>query len=236
MSAGCQRMLLPQCQAGIDHRMHHDAARVRLVGVAQQLPAFTQRTCHLGQRGRVAHRACPAERTLDRGWSGGVALLRQQGGEQSVARRIAHAHVLRRRSAGSPPGRRTGWRRCPARATSARHPGPSSFAPAIGGAEHAAGGGDVPTARVMPGRDGVADPAFDLGAQDEGVQHRRAGQSALFRQRQCGRRDRRGGMDHRAQMRVVIVQQVAGDRIDEGGAERIQPLRAADQRDAVRSG
>ena len=66
----------------------------------------------------------------------------------------------------------------------------------------------MPAPRVMAWRNGIADPALDFGTQDEGVQHRRPGQPALFRQRQRRRRDRRRGMDDRAQMRVVVVEQV----------------------------
>ena len=85
----------------------------------------------------------------------------------------------------------------------------------------------MPAARVMTGRDGVADPALDFGAQDERVQHRRPGQAALFRKREHGRGDRRGRMDDRAQMGVVVVEQVPADRVDECGAEQIEPFRAA---------
>ena len=94
----------------------------------------------------------------------------------------------------------------------------------------------MPASRVMAGRDGVADPALDFGAQDEGVQHRRPGQPTLFRKRQCGRGDRRRGMDDRRQVRVIVVEQVCADRVDECGSEQIEPLRAAEHGDAFGAG
>ena len=137
----------------------------------------------LGNSGLVAHRTCPAERALDRGGRGGVALLRQQRREQPIARGIADADVLRRTGqvlhqagglAGGDAQRVPGLRRVQAKQLRAGRRG----------AEHAAGRGDVPAPRVMAGRDDVADPALDLGAQDERVQQRRTRQPALFRQRQ----------------------------------------------------
>jgi hypothetical protein len=43
-------------------------------------------------------------------------------------------------------------------------------------------------------------------------------------------------MDDRPQMRVVVVEQVPADRIDECRAERIEPLRAADHHDPIGAG
>ena len=105
-----------------------------------------------------------------------------------------------------------------------------------GGAEHTAGRGDMPAPRIMARRDGVADAALDFGAQDEGVQHRRPGQPTLFRKRQCGRGDRRRGMDDRRQVRVIVVEQVGADRVDECGSEQIEPLRAAEHGDPFGAG
>ncbi len=84
-----------------------------------------------------------------------------------------------------------------------------------GGAEDTAGGCDVPAAGVMAGGDGIADPARDFRAQDEGVQHRGAGQAALLREGECGWGNRGGGMDDGPQVRVVVVEKVSGDCVDE---------------------
>ena len=98
---------------------------------------------------------------------------------------------------------------------------PQQAGAAGGGPHHARGGGDVPAAVVMPGRDAQADAAGDLAAEQEGVQHGGAGQAALLGQRQQRREDRGCGMDHRRQMGVVIIQQVRGDGVDEGGGHRV---------------
>jgi hypothetical protein len=53
----------------------------------------------------------------------------------------------------------------------------------------------MPASGVVAGGDGIADPAGDLGAQDEGVQHRGAGEASLLREGECDGGDWRGGMD-----------------------------------------
>ena len=97
-------------------------------------------------------------------------------------------------------------------------------------AEHAASRGDMPAARIMPGRHRISDPAFDLDPENERRDHVPAGKPPRLRQRQNRRRDRRSRMNDRVQMGIVEIQQVGRDRIDEGRAERIEPLRPADDR------
>ena len=59
------------------------------------------------------------------------------------------------------------------------------------------------------------------------MQHLGARKPALLGQREGDRHHRRGRVDHRAQMGVVIVQQVAGDRIDETRRHRVEPAALA---------
>ena len=79
----------------------------------------------------------------------------------------------------------------------------------------------------MARRDRVADAAFHFRAEDEGMQQRCAAEAMLLCERQRRWCDRRRRMDHRIQMRVVVVNQVRGDRVHERRPHRIQPLRPA---------
>ena len=63
----------------------------------------------------------------------------------------------------------------------------------------------MPASGVVAGGDGIADPAGDLGAQDEGVQHRGAGEASLLREGECDGGDWRGGMDDGPQVGVIVV-------------------------------
>ena len=94
----------------------------------------------------------------------------------------------------------------------------------------------MPPARVMTGGNRVADAALDLHPEDKCVQRNGAGQVALLRQRQHRRQDRGCWVDDRAQMRVVIVQQISADGVDEGGTQDIQAFRAPDDSDPVGAG
>jgi len=86
----------------------------------------------------------------------------------------------------------------------------------------------VPAAPVVAGRERVADPAFHLDPEDEGVQQRRAGDRPPFGEREQAGRDRRCRMDHRAQMRVVEVEHVGAHRIEERRGERVGAFAPAD--------
>src|SRR5205807_2008614 len=57
-------------------------------------------------------------------------------------------------------------------------------------AEYAAGRGYVPALGVVAGRDGVADPAFDLDTEDESREQLRSGHVAQLGEREQRRRDR----------------------------------------------
>ena len=88
-----------------------------------------------------------------------------------------------------------------------------------GRAEHPACRGDMPASRIMARRDTVAEPALDFGTKDERVKHFGPWQPTLFRQSKCRWCNGRRRMDDSPQVRVVIVEQIAGDRVDEGCAE-----------------
>ena len=91
----------------------------------------------------------------------------------------------------------------------------------------------MPAPRIVPRRDRIADPALDLDAEDEGGEQVPPGRSAGLRQRQHRRGDRRRRMNDRVEMGVVEIEQIGRNRIDEGGAERIEPFRTADDADGA---
>ncbi len=80
----------------------------------------------------------------------------------------------------------------------------------------------------MAGRDHAADPAFDLEAENEGEQQRLAADFAQLGQCERGRCDRRGGMDHRREMRIAEVEDIGAGGIQERRAERIDAVVAPD--------
>lgn len=85
-----------QRQAGVDHRIEHHAAGIRLVRVVQHLPAFAQAGADRSDIGRVGGHAQIAAHALQRLRRSVETLRRQQGRQQPVARRIAHADALGR--------------------------------------------------------------------------------------------------------------------------------------------
>ncbi len=80
----------------------------------------------------------------------------------------------------------------------------------------------------MLGRHREADPAFGFNAQHKRVQKLRTRNGHMFGQ--CGNRGRyrHRRMDDRAQMRVVEVEHVRADRIDERCVEYVEPLAPAE--------
>ena len=207
--------------------MKYNTAWVRFVGVVQHLPVAPQSVDH-GRKVRcVARCPRPTKWPFNRARRRFIPALRQKRCEQPVSRRIANPDILRRggqvldqtrRLAGSDP---KGMDDLPARQAQqlcARHRR----------SEHAAGRRDVPSARIVAGRYAVADAASDLNPQNQSVENRSPRQSLGFGHRQHRGRHRRGGMNHRAQMGVVKVEEIGCGRVEETRAQNIQPLRAAD--------
>ena len=97
-------------------------------------------------------------------------------------------------------------------------------------ADRAAGPGDVPAVVVVLGRDRDADAQLNLAAQHERAHRGGAARLRRRRQREQRCRDRRGGMDHRREMRVVVVVDVPGEAVGERGEVRVGTHGAADDR------
>ena len=86
----------------------------------------------------------------------------------------------------------------------------------------------MPALGIVAGRDGAADPAFDLDAQHEGQQQLGSGDAPHLGQRQQRRRHGRGRVYDGGEMRVAIVEDVGAGAVQEGGAQRIDAVGAAD--------
>ena len=80
----------------------------------------------------------------------------------------------------------------------------------------------------MLGRDGKADAAFDLLPDREAEQQVAPADAPQFGERQQRRRNRRGRMDHGAQMGVAEVVDIGAGGVEEGGAQRVDALATPD--------
>jgi hypothetical protein len=80
----------------------------------------------------------------------------------------------------------------------------------------------------MAGRDGVADPAFELDAEPEGEQQLGAAHASQLGQREQRRRHRRGRMNDGRKMGVAEIEHVGAGRVQKGRAQGIRALAAAD--------
>ena len=89
-----ERIFAAQLEAGIEHRVEHNAAGIGLIGVPGDFPAFAQ-----GGKKRIVfelitHGMRPALRSLDGTRGGGAAGLREQRRQQPIARGVADADIL----------------------------------------------------------------------------------------------------------------------------------------------
>ncbi len=89
-------------------------------------------------------------------------------------------------------------------------------------AEHPGGSGDVPAHVVVRRIDRVADPALDLGPQDEGVKERVPGNRRVLGEREQRRGDRAGRVNDRSQMCVVEVERVRRHAVEQRGVEDVE--------------
>jgi len=79
----------------------------------------------------------------------------------------------------------------------------------------------------MAGRDGAADPAFDLDAENECQQQVDAAHAAQLGEREQRRRHRSGRMDDGGNVGVAKIEHIGGSRVEERGTQRIRALAAA---------
>src|SRR6185312_10584979 len=141
------------------------AAWIWLVGGRHQLPGFAEPGRHAREIRRIAHRivkSLPAGKWLGRTLE---ALRREQRRPQAVARGIADAHALGRpaQAFAEPCGLRGGGAECGHEVPLIE---PEQLAGSGGGAEHAAGRGDVPALVVVVWRDRKPDTGLHLVAED----------------------------------------------------------------------
>ena len=80
----------------------------------------------------------------------------------------------------------------------------------------------------MVGIDRVADAALGLDAERKRMDELGAADRAVLGEHEDRGRDRAGGMDHRLQVRVVEVEDVRADAVEQGGAEDVDAFAAAE--------
>src|SRR5437764_10746226 len=102
------------------------------------------------------------------------------------------------------------------------------FAGTGGGAEYAAGRGDVPAAAVMAWRHRQPDPAFDFDAEYESEDEIATSDAPEFAKREQSGGERRGRVDHRRHMGVAEVEHIRARGIEKGGRKRIEAFAAPD--------
>ena len=88
----------------------------------------------------------------------------------------------------------------------------------------------------MRGVDGVADAAFHLHAQHQGVQEVAPGDGPILRERQDRRSHRTGRMDDGPEVRVVVIEDVRGDAVHQGRVQNVHALLAAEDGGLRRAG
>ncbi len=224
-----------QLEAAVDHRMHDHAAGIRLVGVAAELPAFAEPARDRREIRLFAQHARESALAFDRPPGGGEIIFGEERGGEAVARGRSEVETFRHAAQHLDQSRALRGRE-PERPGHAQRVEAEELARGGGGAEHSAGAADVPAALVMPWRNGVADAAFGLDAENECVQQVLARCGPLLGEGEQRRRDRRARVDHGGEVRVVEVQNVGAHRVDERGEQRVEPLAAADKRRLRRSG
>ena len=209
--------------------MNHDSAGERLVRVEGDLEALPEAVGDFGPvaLGRVGlHEPAPR---LERAVRRGIAVSRHQCRGEPRARGaadvkrlghrtelLAHADRLRRRDA-------------------ERHRGllrvePEEPRGGCGGAQHAGRAGDMPSAVVVVGIDRVADAALDVDPDHDRIDERAPRRTEVLGERQRRRRDGAGGVDDRPQVRIVVIERVRGDSVDERRARDVDALAAAQYR------
>ena len=231
-----------QLDAAVDHAMDHQPAGERLVHVVRQFPGLAQ---SLGDHRRVElrrHHMREAALRFDRLLGTGEALLRHQRGHQAAVRGPARMEALAHRAEHlAQPGRlRGGDAQCPAHLPLVE---PEQLAGGGGRAEDAGGAGDVPADLVVFRKHRQPDAALGLDTEHERVQQPLsadrpdAGQrprpiAALrtgARDRQQRRPDRRARMD-RAGVRVVVVEHMRADAVQQCRMQHVDLLVPAVQR------
>ena len=216
-----------QLRRGVDARVDDDAAGEGLVGVERDLEAAAELVGDLVPVVLRRHDLRVAARRFERARARREALRREQRRDQARACRaprmerlghraelLAQAYRLRRGDA----ERHRGLRFVELEQACAGR----------GRAEHAGRARDVPAAVVVIGVEGVAHAARHVDAEDERVDQRPTACAGVLGQRQRGRSHRTGRVDDRLQVRVVEVERVRRDAVDERGARHVDLVRATE--------
>jgi hypothetical protein len=209
-------MLASPIQHAIEHRMNHEATRIRLVGRRHDLESIAEAVGDDSEIGLIPERVVKTLPSRER-LGGTVESLRsQQRRPQPVARGVTHADAFGRHAqafaeagglcrGGAERGDELALVETEQLATGSRR------------AEHAAGRGDVPALIIVLRRDREPDASLHLLAEDEGEQQIRPAHPAQLGQREHRGRHRRSRMDHSAQMGVAEIMDIGGGGVEEAG-------------------
>lgn len=92
------------------------------------------------------------------------------------------------------------------------------------GPEYAGGARDVPADIVMRREHGIADPALHLHAEHQRVDEIRPADLPVLGEGEQHAGNGPPRMNHRAQVRVVKIEDMRADAVDQRGMQRVEPL------------
>ena len=216
-----------QLYAAVDHGVHDQPARIGLVHVAGELEVLAQT---FGDDGRVEaarEHVSPAARRFDAALRAVEIPGREQCCAKPVACGRARMKALAHRAEHLAQTRRL--RGCDAeRPRHLLHAQTQQLSGCGGCAEHTGRAGDVPADVVVLGKDRKREAALDFHTEDEGMKKVCAGDIAPLAEREESRIYRRAGMN-RLLVRVVEVQHVRADAVQECGVEDVEALATSEQ-------
>ena len=215
--------------------MDYETARIGLVRGRHDLKVLPQAIGDQRQIRRIAHSIVESLPAGQRFCRAVKTLLRKQRRPQPIARRVSHADAFcRHAQALAQAGRLCG--RDAERGYQRAFTQTKQLAGGSRRAEHAASRGDVPALVVVLRRDRKPDACLDLVADHQGEQSVFPAHLPELRKREQRRRDRRGRMDHGAQMGVAEIVDIGGRGVEKGRAQRIDSLVAANYRGLFSAG
>ena len=218
-----------ELHAPVDAGMNHDAAGERLVRVERDLEARAELVRDLRPVALGRIRPHEPARRFERAIRGREAMSRQQRRHEARARRAADVKRLGHRPELLADADRLRRRDAERHGRAVRIESEEPRA-GCGRAEHSGRPRDVPPAVVVVGIDRVADAACDVDPDHQRIDELPPRGAEVLGQRQRRRRDGARGMDDRGEVRVVVVERVRRNAVQQRGARHVDTLAAAQER------